>query len=221
MSFGAGHPLSYPLLTTLGTLATCTAWALFATVDQVAALAAVALGVLGYTGYRFAVAVGLLRIRRSGHPRTVRVARVHQFHRLTSRSWLEIDGEGAGPQWVPVYFDPALTTLTKAEADLGDRVVHSAGRRLYPSGRIRGSEPPGRLIDNPSRPDPAAPAETAKALRLRRRLLLDAQPAVAAPLAALLWVFLDGGGLPAFLGATTVAAMAATWLSAIRGSDPT
>ncbi|WP_236565351.1 MULTISPECIES: hypothetical protein [Nocardia] len=219
MSFGSGHPLAYPLTVTLGALAVCAAWAPFGTLDQVAAISAVALGIVGYTGYRLAVAFGALPFWRSGSARTARVTRLRQQHRLVSRSWLQVEGTGR-PRWLPVYFDPALVTLTENEAEL-DRAIHVDGRRLYPSGRIRDVEPPGRLIDNPTRPDPDAPVLIAKSTRLRRRLLLDAQSTVAAPIAALLWVYLDGGGLPAFLAATTVAAGCSIWLSAIGGSDPT
>ncbi|MFR9752735.1 hypothetical protein ACL02S_17095 [Nocardia sp. 004] len=217
---GSGHPLAYPLTVTIGALAVCAAWAPFGTLDQLAAITAVAIGIIGYTGYRLGIAYGVLPFWRSGQARTVRVTRIRQQHRLTSRSWLQIGGTGR-PRWLPVYFDPILTTHTETEAELTDRTVHSAGQRLYPSGRIRDTEPQGRLIDNPSRPDPDAIARTAEATRVRHRLLLDAQSTVAAPIAALLWVYLDGGGLPAFLAATTIAAAAAIWLAAIRGSDPT
>ncbi|MEU7763563.1 hypothetical protein AB0B25_00325 [Nocardia sp. NPDC049190] len=217
---GFGHPLAYPITVTIGALAVCAAWAPFATLDQAAAIVAVALGIIGYSGYRIAVAHGLLPFRRSGTRRTVRVTRIRQQHRLLSRSWLQVDGTGR-PRWLPVYFDPVLTTLTESTAELTDRTIHLAGRQLYPAGRMRDAELPGRVIDNPSRPDPDAPARTATATLLRRRLLFDAQSTVAAPFAALLWVYLDNGGLPAFLAATSIAAAAAVWLSAIRGSDPT
>ncbi|MFI9634715.1 hypothetical protein ACIHAX_18705 [Nocardia sp. NPDC051929] len=220
MSSGPGHPLAYPITVTIGALAVCAAWAPFGTLDQVAAIAAVALGVCGYTGYRLALAFGILRFRRPATAPTVRVARIRQQHRLVGRSWLEVGGAGR-PRWVPVYFDPALVTLTETEGELTDRTIHVAGRRLYPSGRMRDVEPPGRLIDNPGRPDPGAPAHIAKATRLRRRLLLDSQSTVAAPIAALLWVYLDGGGFSVFLAATTIAAACTIWLSAVQGSDPT
>lgn len=208
------------MMVTIGALAVCAAWAPFGTPDQVAAIGAVALGIVGYTGYRLAVAFGLLPFRRSSTARTVRVTRVRQQHRLVSRSWLQVDGTGR-PRWLPVYFDPALVTLTETEAELTDRTVHVMGRRLYPSERMRDVEPAGRLVDNPSRPDPDAPAHTAMATRLRRRLLLDAQSTVAAPIAALLWIYVDGGGFSIFLAATTVAAACTIWLAAIQGSDPT
>ncbi|MBD0323733.1 MAG: hypothetical protein ICV72_10145, partial [Aldersonia sp.] len=88
-------------------------------------------------------------------------------------------------------------------------------------GRARHREPPGRLIDNPSRTAPDALARGAVAAKIGRRLLLDAQFAVAGPLIGLLWVYVAGGGVGAFVGATCVGAATSIWLAAIRGSDPT
>lgn len=219
MSFGSGQPLAYPISVTIGALAVCLAWAPFGDLDQVAGLATVGLGIVGYSGYRMAVAVGVFAFWPSGSARSVGVSRIRQQHRLLSRSWLEISGSGR-PRWLPVYFDSALLTLTETRGEVTDRTVHVAGHRLYPAGRIRTTEPPGRLIDNPSRPDPEAPALATTATRLRRRLLLDAQSTVAAPFAALMWIYVDGGDFTTFLAATSVAAATALWLSAIRGSDP-
>lgn len=203
---------AYPVSVTIGALAVCAAWAPFADPGQVGGLAAVALGILAYSGVQLAFALGWLG---GGVPAggQVRVRRVRQQHRLVSRSWVEVEpvaGSG-GTRWVPVFFDPALVVRT-------ERVVPAAEalRGLYPSGPARGAEPPGQLVDNPSRPDPDAVARAG----LRRRLVLDAQPAVAAPFAALLWVYVDGGGLVAFAAACSVAAVAALWLAAVRGSDP-
>ncbi|MEU1206503.1 hypothetical protein [Nocardia sp. NPDC005825] len=200
---------------TIGTLAITIAWVPFADPEQVAMLIAVAAVVVGYTGFRFAVAVGLLP---SGLPRGSReavVRRVRQQHRLVSRSWLEMTVDGRN-RWLPVYFEPALVLLTQENAEIGGRAVAVGGRRVYPSGRLRDSEPVGRLVDNPARPDPAALGRTG----FGRRVVLDAQSAVVGPFAGLLWVYVDGGGIGAFAGATVVAAGAATWLSAVRGSDP-
>ncbi|MEV6388241.1 hypothetical protein [Nocardia xishanensis] len=217
MSFG-GHPLAYPIGVTLGALAVCAALAPFATVDQSAALATVALAILGYTGIRLATAFGMLP---SGLPDAgaVRVARVRQQHRLVSRSWLEVAGPGDSRRWLPIYFDPALLTMTETEGRSG-RVIRTGDLRLYPSGRARDTEPPGRLLDNPTRPDPDASLLAATATRPTRRLLFDVQSAVAAPFAALLWIYIDGGALLTFTGALCVAAATTTWLAAIRGSDP-
>ncbi|MEN0134082.1 MAG: hypothetical protein AAGC80_02980 [Rhodococcus sp. (in: high G+C Gram-positive bacteria)] len=201
-------------------LLVCAACAPFADADQFSALVVVAAAVLGVTGYTWFAATRAL----PGPGRPATVHRVRQQHRLTSRSWIEIDEEPE-PRWVPVFFDPALVTMptptTATVHDVGRRcIVTWNGRRLLPSGRARRSEPPGRLIDNPSRPDPDGPVRARVAARPARRLVLDAQFAVAAPFAGALWVYVAGGGLPAFAGATCVAAAVAVWLAAVRGSDP-
>ncbi|WP_245566957.1 hypothetical protein [Nocardia vinacea] len=219
MSFGTGHPLAYPICVTIGALATSLAWAPFADPDQVAALAVVALGIIGYTAYRLAVALWIFRIGSMETPRTVDISRVRQQHRLVSRSWLEIH-DTAEPRWLPVYFEPVLMTITAGQADFTDRSVRIAGHRVYPSGRLRDTEPPGRLLDNPTRPDPDATALTTTATRIVRRLLLDAQATVAAPFVGLFWVYVAGGGLGAFTGAVCIAAASTIWFAAISGSDP-
>ncbi len=186
--------------------------------DQLSALAAVAVGIVGYSGVRVARALGWLG-SGVGADETLAVKRVRQQHRLVSRSWLEFT-HGRRTCWLPVYFDPALITLVEATAELGERSVRLGEVRLFPSGRVRDTEPPGRLIDNPSRPDPDGVTQARAAASPLRRLLLDAQSVVAAPFAGLFWIYIDGGGIPAFTAATCVAAVTATWLSAIRGSDP-
>ncbi|MBL1073333.1 hypothetical protein JK358_02875 [Nocardia sp. 2] len=212
-----GHPLAYPVLVTIGALASCLAWAPFADPDQAAMLGTVAVIILGYSAFRSGMALGYLP---NGLPeREIAVRRVRQQHRLVSRSWLEFD-LGGRTRWVPVYFDPALVGLTQDNAELSSRAVYVGDLRVYPAGRVRDTEPPGRLVDNPVRADPQAATTAAQAVRLGRRLVLDAQPAVAAPVAGLLWVYVAGGGTAAFAGATAVAATTAVWLSAIRGSDP-
>ncbi|WP_024801296.1 hypothetical protein [Nocardia sp. BMG51109] len=218
MISGPGHPLAYPVLTTIGALVTCLAWAPFADLEQLSMLATVGLIVLGYTAFRLTVAFGVLRVRRVA-PGVAECKRVRQQHRLISRSWLELEVDGRIRR-LPVYFDPALVTLPAATARLGHGTVHVGELRLYPSGPLRDSEPPGRLIDNPTRPDPDGPAHAARSARFGRRLVLDAQFAVVAPFAALFWIYLAGGGFLVFLGAATVAAAVATWFAAIRGSDP-
>ncbi|WP_308646007.1 hypothetical protein [Nocardia cyriacigeorgica] len=212
------HPLAYPLTVTFGALAVITAWAPFADVDQLSALAAVAVGVVGYSGVRVARALGWLGSGIGARERLA-VKRVRQQHRLVSRSWLEFT-QGRRTRWLPVYFDPTLITLTESTAELGERSIRVNEVRLFPSGRVRDTEPPGRLIDNPSRPAPDSDTQARAASSPLRRLLLDAQSVVAAPFAGLFWIYIDGGGIPAFTAATCVAAVTATWLSAIRGSDP-
>ncbi|MTE12017.1 hypothetical protein GLP40_04335 [Nocardia sp. CT2-14] len=180
-------------------------------------LVTVALIILGYTGFRFACALGYPPAGLSGgkQGQEVAVRRVRQQHRLVSRSWLEFTIGGKN-RWLPVYFDPVLVTLTQVTAELSGRTVRIDGHRVYPSGRLRDSEPVGRLVDNPARPDPEAIGRTG----VGRRLVLDAQSAVVGPFAGLLWVYVAGGGSPAFVAAALVAAATATWLSAVRGSDP-
>ncbi|MBY8858717.1 hypothetical protein K7711_19745 [Nocardia sp. CA2R105] len=217
----------------------CLAWAPFADAEQLAMLGAVALVVLVYSAFRLMVASGVFPWHTDPgiHPapadaepvdsvpstdssgNMLRCRRIRQQHRLLSRSWLEL-GAGDRTRWLPVYFDPMLVTATDSTAEFRDGTVYFDNVRLYPSGPARDREPVGRLHDNPTRPDPDGPAHAADASRFTRRLLLDGQFVVAAPFAALLWVYIAGGGFPAFAGAATVAAGVAVWFSAIRGSDP-
>ena len=210
----------YPVAVGACALVVCGAFAVVADADQLSALVVVAATVLGVTGYTWFAAT-----RSGSEPgRPATVHRVRQQHRLTSRSWIEVREE-RGSLWIPVFFDPVLVTLpTPTAATVHGagrrRVVVWEGRRLLPSGRARRSEPAGRLIDNPSRPGPDGPVRARVAARPVRRLVLDAQFAVAAPFVGALWVYVAGGGVPAFAGATCVAAAVAVWLAAVRGSDP-
>ncbi|MEU4840867.1 hypothetical protein [Nocardia testacea] len=231
MSSRIGHPLAYPLCVTVGALAVLTAWAPFADPDQLSGLAVVGVGIVGYSGYRFAVALGVVGHRAEGAT-TVTVRRVRQEYQLVSRSWLEMQ-DGDDERWLPVYFTPELIGFTGGTALLSERRIvlrpESGGTelpggprefRVLPAGRGRETEPPGRLVDNPTRVDPEAETRAATTTKTIRRLLLDAQPAVAAPFVALLWLYVMGGGTGAFIAAMCVAAATGTWLSAVRGSDP-
>lgn len=232
MSSRIGHPLVYPLCVTIGALAVLTAWAPFADPDQLSALAVVAAGIVGYSGYRFAVALGSAGYRAGGSA-MVSARRVRQEYQLVSRSWLELR-DGGDKRWLPVYFTPELIGFTGGTAMLSERQIvlrpGSGGAeppgesrrefRVLPAGRAREKEPPGRLVDNPTRVDPEAETRAATTTKLTRRLLLDAQPAVAAPFVALLWLYVMGGGTGAFIAAMCVAAATGTWLSTIGGSDP-
>ncbi|MGI5222062.1 hypothetical protein [Nocardia sp. CA-290969] len=240
MNRGSGRPLAYPLCVTIGALAVLTAWAPFADPDQLSALVVVGLGMVGYTAYRLAVALGVVP-HGAADTEHLAARRVRQEHQLQSRSWLELRA-GDRTRWIPVYFVPALVGFTGGSAEFDGRRItlrttESDGQttaadnsssslsasppiKILPAGRIRLREPRGRLLDNPSRPDSAAEERAWTAARFPRRLLLDAQSVVAAPLIGLMWVYVVGGGLPAFVGATCVAAAAAIWLAAIRGSDP-
>ncbi|MEU0544794.1 hypothetical protein ABZ319_33450 [Nocardia sp. NPDC005978] len=214
-----GHPLAYPVIVTIGALAICLAWAPFGDSEQVAMLGAVGVCVLGYSVFRLGMAWGYVPAGVPAFEADAVVRRVRQQHRLVSRSWLEISGDGR-TRWLPVYFDPALMTLTSARGEISGRAIEVEGERVYPAGRVRDSEPIGRLIDNPTRPAADAAELATRAAGSGRRLLLDAQSAIAAPFAALLWIYIAGGSALTFAAATVVAAVLATWLAAIRGSDP-
>lgn len=232
MSSRIGHPLAYPLCVTVGALAVLTAWAPFADPDQLSGLAVVGVGIVGYSGYRFAVALGVVGFGPA-KPTKVAVRRIRQEYQLVSRSWLELRDNGED-SWLPVYFTPELIGFTGGTALLSERQIvlrpepgsgePTGGRhrefRVLPAGRSRDTEPPGRLVDNPTRVDPEAETRATTTTKIGRRLLLDAQPAVAAPFVALLWLYVMGGGTGAFIAAMCVAAATGTWLSAVRGSDP-
>lgn len=207
--------LRYPIGTAIAAVAICLVIVSFGNADEVAALAVVVLIVGTWTLVRLAGA------RAGGDtPRPVQVRRVRQQHRLVSRSWLEVRDEGH-VWWLPVYFDSALVALPSPASGLAtSRSVDWEGHRFLAAGRPRSTEPVGRLIDNPSRVAPDADVRGDVANRVGRRLLLDAQSAVGAPLLGFLWVFVAGGGLGAFAGATMVGAAAVIWWSAIGGSDP-
>lgn len=180
--------------------------------DQLSALAIVVVGVAGWT-----LRVWYRSARGMPPGSSASVRRVRQQHRLTSRSWLEVDGK----TWLPVFFDSALVTLpSPVKAEVGTTSIGCNGHVFIVSGRALSAEPPGRLLDNPLAPDADAAERAAVAGRPLRRLLLDAQSAVVGPFVGLFWVYLVGGGIPAFVGATCVGAAVAVWASAIRGSDP-
>lgn len=214
MSF-RGHPLAYPVTVTIGALAISFAWAPFGGLELRSVIAAVAVVIVGYSAFRLANAF-LARPFGAGR---VPVRRVRQQYRLTSRSWLEVEYDSR-KQWLPVYFDPVLLTLPPAELESVGRALCIGDLRVYPAGRVRDSEPIGRLIDNPTRPDPDGPALATKNSRWYRRLLLDAQSAVAAPFVGLFWAYVSSGGFFDAVAAMVVAAVTFTWWSAIRGSDP-
>ncbi|MQA15052.1 MAG: hypothetical protein GEV09_13035 [Pseudonocardiaceae bacterium] len=187
----------------------------------VASLCVVVAGVLVAGAVRFAVAA-----RAGSHePRPLTVRRLRLQHGLLARSWIEF--EAAPQRWFPVYFDPALVTVpSPAEVAVHgdprrDRWIAMTvdGRRIYPSGPVRASEPRGRRTDNPARPD-ADTARRAREATLARQLRVDLAFAAPAPLVGLFWAFLDGGGIASWLGATVVAATVGPWTCAYRGSDP-
>ncbi len=205
--------MRYALTVTSLAVTVCVlAGAFAATAEQRAAATVLGMAMLGYTGF---VAWRASRdARLPGHAATVRRVRVQRG--LASRAWLE-----AGGRWYPVFFDPVLVTSASPAPALRRGGAFQFGDVIvYPAGRSRPTEPSGRLVDYPSRPAPDADIRARAAAALPRRLLLDGQFAIAGPFAGLLWVSVFGGGVTAFAAVTVVAAIAAIWFAAIRGSDP-
>jgi hypothetical protein len=185
--------------------------------------ATVAAVVLVVSGWQF-----VTRRRAAARPgRPVPVRRVRVQAGLMRRSWLETDT--APHRFVPVHFDPVLVALpapatVRLHGDpLRDRLVAAEidGRILYPSGPVRATEPRGRRTDNPTAPDRATRDRAAALAPLRRQLQADLPLLVPAPVIALLWTYVDGGGLATWLSATALLAATGLWLAAVRGSDPT
>lgn len=163
------------------------------------------------------------RLRRRA-PQVLTVRRVRQQNRLVSRSWIELVGVNPTPRF-PVYFDPALVTMDSparvpVHGSGALRALQVQGRWIYPSGRVRTAEPRGRLVDNPTTTGADGVERARTAAPLRRSLVLDAVLMVPAPVVGLFWVFLDGGGISAWLGATLVVAATALWGAAVLGTDP-
>ncbi|GAA4422071.1 hypothetical protein GCM10023148_23180 [Actinokineospora soli] len=161
----------------------------------------------------------LVLLRRPTTPLAVRRVRVQRG--LLTRSYLET--ESTPRRWIPVHFDPALLTLptpTTVEAHGNPRkhrlvAVRTGDTVLYPSGRVRPTEPPGRRTDNATTPDPVE-----RPPGLSRQLRVDAPATLTSPLVGLFWSSIDSSGFPGWLGATAVTAVVALWLWSIRSSDP-
>lgn len=165
------------------------------------------------------------RVRRAP-ARAVALRRVRFQSGLLGRSWLETEPH---PQrWIPVHFHPVLITLPAPASVLlhgdpqVDRLVGAVidGVWVPPSGPVRAVEPRGRRTDNPATPDADAYRRSA-GLDWRRQLRNDLVLVVPAPFAGLFWVFLDGGGVATWAGATALVAALGLWWAALRGSDPT
>ncbi|MFC7613203.1 hypothetical protein ACFQV2_05860 [Actinokineospora soli] len=112
----------------------------------------------------------LVLLRRPTTPLAVRRVRVQRG--LLTRSYLET--ESTPRRWIPVHFDPALLTLptpTTVEAHGNPRkhrlvAVRTGDTVLYPSGRVRPTEPPAAAPTTPPPPTPwnghrACPANSA------------------------------------------------------------
>lgn len=139
---------------------------------------------------------------------------------LLVRSWLELDTD-AGLRWLPVHWAPELdrlpagSRLTVHGDPTRDRLVLPVvdGQQLWPSGRLRRTEPRGEVRQAPV--DPAATD-----VPMTRQLRGDVVVAVLAPVLGLLWAYVDGSGAAGAAVATALAAVVLAWLPQLLGSDP-
>lgn len=142
---------------------------------------------------------------------------------VVQRSWLVMT-DGGADWWVPVHWDPALTTLKPGTnvpvhgrpgrdrlvvADVGEVPVWQAGRR-------RPTAPAGELTTAPL---PAG--ETPPAIGLGRHFRSDGGLLAVAPVAGLLWAYLDGTGAAGWGAASAIAVGVLVWLPTVIGTDPT
>ena len=172
------------------------------------------LGVLVATGVH--VARRLAAERRPGAPLPARYARSRRG--LLTRSWLVLT-EQDRDWWVPVHWEPALLDLapglpvTVHGRPSRDRVVVAevGCSPVWQAGRRRAAEPAGVLLPDPE----AAPVGVLPQLRADAALL------VVAPIAGLLWAYLDESGTASWWAATALAAGVLIWLPTVVGSDPT
>ena len=187
----------------------------YATATVVAAASVLAVDVLVLLS-RF------VRPGRGGTRRSVPIRRVKVQRGLLTRSWLEL--ETPKPQWLPVYFSPALiglATPTTAELTGGRRVlVRAGGTTFHPAGGLRDTEPRGRRLDNPAEPDDERLAAACRPVTLRRQLRTDLPVLAVAPVVGVFWALVDGTGVAGWLAVTILAAAFGFWWAALRGSDP-
>jgi hypothetical protein len=94
-------------------------------------------------------------------------------------------------------------------------VAEVAGTPVWPAGRRRLAEPGGELTSAGDLDPAAAP------IGLGRQLRTDAALLVVAPLAGLLWAYLDESGAAGWAVATALIAGVLFWLPTVTGSDPT
>ena len=158
--------------------------------------------------------------RRPGAPLPVRYARSRRG--VVARPWLVVTEDGRD-WWVPVHWDPVLAGLSPGTPvpvhgrPSRDRVVTAevAGVPVWQAGRRRAGPPGGEVTT----PDPAAGSRPA--VGLLRHVRTDAALLVVAPIAGLLWAYLNHGGAATWTAATAVAAGLLSWLPAVIGTDPT
>jgi hypothetical protein len=159
--------------------------------------------------------------RRPAGPLPVRYARSRRG--VVRRSWLAATEDGHD-WWVPVHWDPVLLGLADGTPTpvhgrpSRDRVVvvDVAGVPVWQAGRRRATPPRGVVTD----PQPVGTGGPA-AVGLVRQVRTDAALLVVAPVAGLLWAYLDQSGAASWAAATALAAGLLCWLPTVIGTDPT
>lgn len=178
----------------------------------------IVVGVLVTTGVH--LARRLAAERRTGGTLPASYARSRRG--IVRRSWLVLT-EQDQDWWVPVHWDPALlelapgTPVTVHGRPSRDRVVavDVGGTEVWQAGRRRAAAPGGVLTAADAADPGPAPVGLVRQLRTDSALL------VVAPLAGLLWAYLDESGAGSWAAATALAAGVLFWLPTVVGSDPT
>ena len=157
--------------------------------------------------------------RRPGNTMPVSYARSRRG--VVRRSWLVLTDDGRD-WWVPVHWEPALlgvasgTPATVHGRPSRDRVVvvDVGGTKVWQAGRRRPTAPRGVVTD-------AADPPTPTSVGLVHQVRTDSALLVVAPIAGLLWAYLDDGGAASWAAATALVAGVLFWLPTVIGSDPT
>jgi hypothetical protein len=169
--------------------------------------------------------------RRPGTPLPVRYAVSRRG--VLRRSWLVVTDppEAGRDRWVPVHWDPVLprlpagTVATVHGRPSRDRVVVAdvAGVTVWQAGRRRAAPPSGAVpaATDPAGAGPPGAGPPGATVGLVRHLRADGAVLAAAPVAGLLWAYLDNGGPATWAAATALAAGLLVWLPTVTGTDPT
>lgn len=158
----------------------------------------------------------------------VKLSRVRTRLGLIQRSWL-VGTQGAVERWVPVYWEPELAGLLadtpcRVHGDLAAgrvSVIEIGDALIWPSGRVRTAQPRGRQFANPGTYRRGSAVPEQPSIPLSRQTRRDAAFVAIAPLLGLLWAYVNGSGLIAFVVATVLLAGLLFWAPSVYGSDPT
>lgn len=162
--------------------------------------------------------------QRDATPTQLKVA--HSRRGLITRTWLKLP-EDTGPQWVPVYWDPAVDRIDPKKTypvhGVAGRyplpVAEVDGTPIWPAGRRRARDPRGDVMElaAPQQPEGSEPRKVS----MRRHLRGDIAFILVAPLLGLLWAYVDESGATGFWLSTAVLAGVVFWIPSVYGSDPT